>query len=84
MSTLLSNPWDARETDFPATGRVLLSARSKGIWAPFLNQPIEVPEVRSLFHDVIERRGFPQLLLRMGYGPEVPPTPRRNVSEVLL
>jgi hypothetical protein len=67
-----------------ALGRVLLSARSKGIWASFLNQPIEVPEVRSLLHDVIERRGFPQLLLRMGYGPEVPPTPRRNVSEVLF
>jgi hypothetical protein len=31
----------------------------------------------------IGRRGFPQLLLRMGYGTEVRPTPRRSVAEVL-
>jgi len=49
-----------------------------------LNQPIEVPELRPMLHKIIERAGFPQLLLRMGYGPEVPPTPRRSVSEVLL
>jgi hypothetical protein len=64
--------------------RVLLYARSQGVWASFLNQPIEVPEVRLMLHNMIERGGFPQLLLRMGYGPEVLPTPRRSVSEVLL
>jgi hypothetical protein len=37
-----------------------------------------------MLHNMIERVGFPQLLLRMGYGQEVPPTPRRGVSEVLL
>lgn len=67
-----------------ALGRILLSARSQGLWASFLNQPIEVPEVRPMLHHVIERAGFPQVLLRMGYGPEVSPTPRRSVSEVLL
>src|SRR5262249_20611732 len=83
LGTDLDRPYDWLMAG-QALGRVLLSARSKGIWASFLNQPIEVPEVRSLFHDVMERRGFPQILLRMGYGPEVPPTPRRNVSDVLL
>jgi len=67
-----------------ALARVLLSARAQEIWASFLNQPIEVPELRPMLHKIIERAGFPQLLLRMGYGPEVPPTPRRSVSEVLL
>jgi len=67
-----------------ALARVLLYARSQGVWASFLNQPIEVPEVRLMLHNMIERVGFPQLLLRMGYGPEVPPTPRRSVSDVLL
>jgi len=33
--------------------------------------------------NMLERAGFPQMLLRMGYGPEIPPTPRRSVSEVL-
>lgn len=67
-----------------ALAQVLLYARSQGVWASFLNQPIEVPEVRLMLHNLIERGGFPQLLLRMGYGPEVPPTPRRCVCEVLL
>ncbi len=67
-----------------ALARVLLHARSQGVWASFLNQPIEVPEVRPMLHNVIERAGFPQLLLRLGYGPDIPPTPRRRLSEVLL
>jgi nitroreductase len=67
-----------------ALARILLYARSQGVWASFLNQPIEVPEGRLMLHNLIERGGFPQLLLRMGYGPEVPPTPRRSVCEVLL
>ena len=67
-----------------ALARVLLYARSQGVWASFLNQPIEVPEVRLMLHNIIERGGSPQQLLRMGYGPEVSPTPRRGVCEVLL
>jgi nitroreductase len=67
-----------------AVERILLYARSQGIWASFLNQPIEVPQIRLMLYNIIERVGFPQLLLRMGYGSEVPPTPRRSVNEVLL
>jgi nitroreductase len=67
-----------------AVERILLYARSQGVWASFLNQPIEVPQIRLMLHNIIERVGFPQLLLRMGYGSEVPPTPRRSVNEVLL
>jgi hypothetical protein len=78
------------ETDTPlewlsagqALGRVLLRARAEGIDASYLNQPIEVPELRPRLRDTIGASGLPQLLLRMGYGPEVRPTPRRPVEEI--
>jgi len=50
----------------------------------FLNQPIEVRELRPQVVDILGRKGYPQLVLRMGYGPVVNPTPRRPVREVLL
>jgi nitroreductase len=65
-----------------ALARVLLRARAEDVWASFLNQPVEVPELRARLRDAIGRRDFPQLLLRMGYGTEVRPTPRRLVAEV--
>jgi hypothetical protein len=65
-----------------ALARVLLRARAEDVWASFLNQPIEVPDLRPRLRDAIGRAGFPQLLFRMGYGPEVEPTPRRSVAEV--
>jgi hypothetical protein len=65
-----------------ALARVLLLARAEEVWASFLNQPIEVPELRSRLRETIGQTGFPQLLFRMGYGPEVKPTPRRPVEEI--
>jgi len=67
-----------------ALSRVLLYARSQEVWASFLNQPIEVPELRSRLADLVGTRGFPQLMLRLGYGPDVKPTPRRSAGEVLV
>lgn len=67
-----------------ALARVLLLARAGGIWASFMNQPIEVPELRVKLRDLLGRTGLPQILLRMGYGPEVRPTPRRTAGEVLM
>ena len=79
---------DDTPTDWLAAGQalagVLLRAQAEGVAASFLNQPIEVPELRPQLRDAIGRSGFPQLLLRMGYGPEVKPTPRRTVEEVLI
>jgi nitroreductase len=65
-----------------ALARVLLRARAEGVWASFLNQPIEVPELRPRLRGAIGVDGYPQLLFRMGYGPEVRPTPRRPVEEI--
>ncbi len=67
-----------------ALGRVLLRARTEDVYASYLNQPIEVPELRPRLRDVVGEGGLPQLLLRMGYGPKVRPTPRRSVAEVSL
>ena len=67
-----------------AVEKILLRACAAGIWSSFLNQPIEVPSLRTALREFLGRSDFPQVVLRMGYGPDVPPTPRRSVSEVLL
>jgi len=67
-----------------ALARVLLRARRDGVWASFLNQPLEVPELRTELRQVIGHSGHPQMLLRLGTSGTAPrPTPRRSVSEVL-
>jgi hypothetical protein len=59
-------------------------ARVDDVWASFLNRPIEVPELRIQLRDLLSLKGFPQILLRMGYGQDVKPTPRRRPGEVLM
>lgn len=66
-----------------ALARVLLMLRADGAWASFLNQPLEVPALRQQLVDAIAESGYPQVVLRMGYGPFARPTPRRAVSEVV-
>lgn len=69
-----------------ALARVLLRAAVDRVSASYLNQPIEVPELRVTLTDLLEVQGIegnPQIILRMGYGPEPMLSPRRPVSEVL-
>ena len=66
-----------------AMQRVLLRARADGVWASFLNQPIEVRELRPWLGDLTGNKGYVQLLLRMGYGPPAAPTPRRPLEQVM-
>lgn len=67
-----------------ALERILLRARADNIWTTFMNQPIEVPELRPKLLQALGRAtGFPQLLMRMGYGKEVKPTPRREIDDVI-
>lgn len=66
-----------------ALARILLCACSDGVWASFLSQPIEVPELRRT---LAERTGggHPQLALRLGRSLHTPkPTPRRSADETL-
>ena len=67
-----------------ALSRMLLLARSENVWSSFLDQPLEVPKLRAKVQEVLkEEKGFPQLLMRIGYGQDVKPTPRRQIDEVL-
>lgn len=66
-----------------ALARVLLLAGAHGVSASFLNQPIECEALRPKFREALGLSGFPQIFLRLGYGQETIPTPRRDVRDVL-
>jgi hypothetical protein len=64
--------------------RFALQATALGIRHAFLNQAVEVPEVRRRLADHLslgERR--PDLIVRFGYGTEMPWSLRRPVADVL-
>jgi len=65
-----------------ALDHVLLRAAAEGIAASFLNQPIEVPDLRLRVEEVVGRPN-PQLILRLGYASEAPLTPRRSYYSVI-
>jgi hypothetical protein len=69
-----------------ALSRVLLRARAEGVFAHFLNQPVQVPDLRARLPDLLGRlsSGHPQLVFRMGYAREIQPTPRRPLDEVIV
>jgi hypothetical protein len=89
-SPVLAILWTTRDSwsDWLAAGRaletILLYARANEVWASFLNQPLAIPTLRKEVGVILHQLDRPQLVLRMGYGSEVPPTPRRSVSHVLL
>ncbi len=67
-----------------ALERLLLRGQAVGLAASFLNQPIQLPQLRDRLNTVIHEQGYPQILLRMGFGAEVKPAPRRKVDEVVF
>ncbi len=67
-----------------ALQRVLLVATRYGLAASLLNQPIEHKNLHWLVRDPRTAWTASQVVLRLGYGPEVPPTPRRPVADYLL
>jgi hypothetical protein len=69
-----------------ALTNILLLASSENVSCSFLNQPIQVSKLRPKLLDAIgKEKGYPQILLRMGYSShKIAPSPRRNVEEVLL
>lgn len=56
------------------------SARRSRVAASFRSQPIEVPELRTLLF----RRAQLELLLRMGYGQKMAPTPVRLFASAFV
>ena len=75
-------------TDWIACGqalaKMLLRAASWSVDASFLNQAIEVDSLRMKLAELTNNEGVPQILLRLGYGKEVKPTPRRPLDEVII
>ncbi|OUL95675.1 Acg family FMN-binding oxidoreductase [Paraburkholderia hospita] len=66
-----------------ALERMLLVAASEGLTASYLNQPIEVDTLREQLENLLQVEAVPQLLLRVGRGPQVSHAPRRPLSEVV-
>ncbi|MBG0830102.1 nitroreductase family protein [Planomonospora sp. ID67723] len=65
-----------------ALQRVLLVATLHGVSASFLNQPLDLRDMRR-HTDPRHPGGHPQVIIRLGYGPAVPRAPRRPVPELL-
>ncbi|WP_213455429.1 Acg family FMN-binding oxidoreductase [Rhizomonospora bruguierae] len=63
--------------------RVLLTATVQGVASTLMTQPMELPDLRELLTDTA-RGHAPQAIIRFGYGPPSPPTPRRWLGEVLV
>jgi hypothetical protein len=85
---VLSTPADTT-LDWVAAGQamqaVLLRGNTYGLSASFLNQPLEVDALRPRVAELAHTHAFPQLVLRLGFGPPVVrPTPRRLLDDVLI
>jgi len=65
--------------------RLALKTTSLNVKSAFLNQPIEVADVRRQFQSALGLGTFmPQLLVRLGYAEAMPRSLRRPVKEVLI
>lgn len=64
-------------------GHVLLMATHFGISASYLNQPLEVLDLRNQVAQALHSSAHPQIILRMGYGPSPDRTPRKPLHEVV-
>lgn len=65
--------------------RLALQTTALGIKSAFLNQPIEVNELRTQFQNAMGvGAAQPQLLVRLGYAESMPHSLRRSVAHVLL
>jgi hypothetical protein len=65
--------------------RVALQATALGVRNAFINQPLEVTPLRwqlASYLGLGDRR--PDLMIRFGYGPDMPPSYRRPLHDVLL
>ncbi|KAB1149748.1 nitroreductase [Streptomyces luteolifulvus] len=66
-----------------AMERVLLLATLGGLATSLTSHALEWPDLRRLARDPRSAMSHVQMVLRLGYGPHGPATPRRPVSDVL-
>lgn len=63
--------------------RFLLTLTQSGIANAYLNQPCEVPEIRTQLQNTLPIKGtYPQIILRIGYAKPVAYSKRKNITEV--
>lgn len=69
-----------------ALERILLYATSQGLCTSYLNQPIELEDMRGELGSLLglPRSHYPQLLLRTGHGIPATHTQRRPLREVVI
>jgi len=86
LVAVLGSPGDTA-TDQIAAGqalqRVLLAATDSRLAVSMLSQPIEVPRAREQLRTALGRYGTPQMVMRIGYGQQGWPSPRRDVDDVI-
>ncbi|WP_407563964.1 Acg family FMN-binding oxidoreductase [Streptomyces sp. 184] len=66
-----------------ALERVLLTATRAGLAASLTSEALEWSDLRALVRDPLTDVGQVQMVLRVGYGPRGPTTPRRPLTEVM-
>lgn len=67
-----------------ASQRFALQATALGLKHAFVNPPVEVPQFRPELAAIVGLPGRrPNLLMRFGHGPTLPPSPRRPVAAVI-
>ncbi|MDL2076205.1 nitroreductase family protein [Streptomyces sp. GXMU-J15] len=59
---------------------VLLTATAHGVRTSLMHQAMEWPDLRAAAVLARHKRCHPQMLIRFGYGPEGPRTPRRDLG----
>jgi len=65
--------------------RFALQATALGLKHAFVNQPVEVAELRPELASLVGLPGRrPDIVMRFGYGPSLPYSPRRPVESILL
>lgn len=64
--------------------RALLVAAAEGVQAAYLNQPCQIASLRGQLVELTGAGHAPQVVLRLGHpADELPPSPRRPVTEVI-
>jgi nitroreductase len=67
-----------------AMQHVLLTATARGIAASFVAPPLEIPAIRTRVRALLGGVLWPQVVLRLGRGRPVHPTPRRAGEEPVI
>jgi Nitroreductase family len=84
---ILSSPGDSPKhwlTAGQALQRVLLVAMQQGLQASYLNQAIQIPNLRSKLQHLLHQPNFPQVVLRLGYPLNTQAaSPRRPLRDVI-